>query len=100
MFSCVDDPNFVPEVDSSANVVVSKDAISADDALANLLHFMRADGDATRSADHRIVSSIKPVKLRRVASRSISEALDCENLLYVANFENEEGYAIKSFFYD
>lgn len=70
-------------------------AISVDSALANLEEFMaEADGHETRSVKARTVSSITPIKYNSTITRAVNENLEYENLLYVANFENEQGYAI------
>ena len=70
--------------------VESAYAISEEKALANLESFLN-DG-TTRSEDKRVVSSITPIKYYE--TRSTGEDINCENLLYIANFENEQGYAI------
>ena len=70
-------------------------AISVDSALANLEAFMdERDDHETRSVKARTVSSITPIKYNSTITRSVNENLECENLLYVANFEDEQGYAI------
>lgn len=70
-------------------------AISVDCALANLEAFMdERDDHETRSVKARTVSSITPIKYNSTITRSVNENLECENLLYVANFEDEQGYAI------
>lgn len=67
-------------------------SISEEEALANLYAFMGQGGNS-RSSDSRVVQTILPVKYSQLGSRAV-EGIDCDNLLYVANFENEEGYAI------
>lgn len=67
-------------------------SISVDEALANLEEFLvDAEDSATRTSKSRIVNSIKPIKYNAITTRT---DVDCENLLYVANFEGEQGYAI------
>lgn len=69
--------------------------IPLDSALANLAAFMAdEETSTTRSAAARVVSSVIPIKYSSKMTRSTSANVDCENLLYVANFENEQGYAI------
>lgn len=66
--------------------------ISVEDAIENLKSFMK-DG-STRAGDTREVSNVLTVKYKSAATRSAGTVLDCENLIYVANFEDEQGYAI------
>lgn len=69
--------------------------IPVDSALANLAAFMAdEETSTTRSAAVRVVSSVIPIKYSSKMTRSTGANVDCENLLYVANFENEKGYAI------
>ena len=69
--------------------------IPVDSALANLAAFMAdEETSTTRSAAARVVSSVIPIKYSSKMTRSTGANVDCENLLYVANFENEQGYAI------
>ncbi len=46
-----------------------------------------------RSTSKRKVASVSQIKYGLLSSRS-SEDIDCQNILYVANFEDEQGYAI------
>lgn len=66
--------------------------ISVEDALKNLKSFMK-EGN-TRAADIPEVSDVLTVKYKTAATRAGGSVVDCENLIYVANFEDEQGYAI------
>lgn len=68
-------------------------SISVDEALANLDDFMQGDQAGTRSGYKRSVESVYPLRRSVVSTRS-AVGNDEGNLLYVANFENEQGYAI------
>lgn len=68
--------------------------ISPDSALAYLNEFLNSDKPDSRSINNRKVASISPVKYPKMLSRSSEDSIDCENLVYVANFEQEQGYAI------
>lgn len=69
-------------------------AISEEEALSNLEEFMHEfDASGTRSVGPRIVQSITPIKYNSFVTRN-NTSVDCENLLYVANFDNNQGYAI------
>lgn len=81
----------VPEQPQSLNI----HTIPVDSALSFLNDFMAADGDVDSRADRvKSISSIKIVRYDMVGSRSGNDSLECENLLYVANFANNEGYAV------
>lgn len=83
------DANLGNEISSENQYV-----ISVDDALAYLESFMADEEDfTTRSLTPRIVSSITPIKYSAL-TRASQDNLSCENLLYIANFEHEQGYAI------
>lgn len=80
-----------PEQPQSVNI----HTIPVDSALSFLNDFMAADGDVDSRADRvKSISSIKTVRYDMVGSRSGNDSLECENLLYVANFANNEGYAV------
>lgn len=70
-------------------------AISIDQALANLEAFLaETESTGTRTVKPRTVSSIAPIKYNSITTRAESDHLECDNLLYIANFEDEQGYAI------
>lgn len=95
VMSCQIEKELVPDHDfNQSDLAGNKYAISVDDALENLEAFLAdTDDPATRSVA-RVVSSIKPVKYNVLATKGDVDSVDCENLLYVANFEQEQGYAI------
>lgn len=64
-------------------------SISIEKALSNLDAFLGSDG-ATRSSQKKI-KSVTPIKFRGDTRNS---ELNCENLIYVVNFDNDEGYAL------
>ena len=91
LMSCQDNENVL---DETVNINKRTHAISIDEALANLHAFMNDSTETRSCGSDRIVKSIKPVKISMIQTRSTQEISDCENVVYVANFENEEGYAI------
>ncbi|MGM9764167.1 MAG: C10 family peptidase [Candidatus Cryptobacteroides sp.] len=95
VMSCQIEKELVPDSDfNQSDLAGNKYAISVDDALENLEAFLvDSDNPATRSIN-RVVSSIKPIKYNVLATKGELDSLDCENLLYVANFEQGDGYAI------
>lgn len=75
--------------------VASSYAIPVDSALAYLDAFMdELDTDGTRGMDKRIVRDITPIKFTATLTRAAGTSAGCDNLLYIANFENEQGYAL------
>lgn len=71
-------------------------AISMEEALLSLQKFLDdTSEEATTRAAARKIGDVFAVKYEKVATRAaLSEDFDCENLLYVANFENERGFAV------
>ena len=70
-------------------------AISEEEALANLEAFLAGSEEAeTRGLSVKSVSSIVPIKYNMAMTKAGGSDVNCENLLYVANFEQEQGYAI------
>lgn len=64
--------------------------IPVDSAVAFLNAFLESDVQS-RGEEQRTVSSVQTLKYSLVSSRS--DTTDCENLLYVANFAGNKGYA-------
>ena len=74
---------------------VSSFHIPVDSALATLYDFIAdAEGIDSRSNTSRKVVDVTTVYARNVMSRYSDTDVDCDNLLYIANFEDEQGYAI------
>ena len=94
LFSCSNDEVGYEVSDNATqdSAISSQYSISEEEALANLYAFMGEGGDS-RSSDNRVVSTVLPVKYGNLGTRAI-DGIDCENLLYIANFENEAGYAV------
>ncbi|MBQ5614374.1 MAG: C10 family peptidase [Tidjanibacter sp.] len=94
LFSCgVDEVGLEVSDNATPNSAISSQySISEEEALANLYAFMGEGGDS-RSSDNRVVSTVLPVKYGDLGTRAV-DGIDCENLLYIANFENAEGYAV------
>jgi len=74
--------------------VNNKYSISEESALAYLADFFDETEPDSRGGKKISVKSIKPIKYNRVASRAMQDTIDCENLLYIANFEDNQGYAV------
>lgn len=72
-------------------------AISMEQALMSLQFFLNdSTEDRTRSSiKDRKIKDVFAVKYETEATRgTLYEDLDCENLLYIANFEGEQGFAV------
>ena len=92
--SCQDDIAVTNEEPGYSNITENQYSISEESALAYLADFLADSEPDSRSGKRISVKSIKPIKYNRVASRTQQDNVDCENLLYVANFEDNQGYAI------
>lgn len=71
--------------------------IPVDSALEYLSAYFSAETNydsSTRTENRRIVSKISPIKYKINKSRASTCDWDCDTVLYIANFENNEGYAI------
>lgn len=69
--------------------------ISMDSALTNLKEFMdEFDDNKTRFNSPRSVNSIEAIILHTKDSRA--SGIDCDTILYIANFNDQRGYAILS----
>lgn len=95
MMSCQDVSELANETNLHIETPVENEyMITADSALAYLESFMAESEDfTTRSSSPRVVRSITPIKYS-VTTRADQDSLNCETLLYVANFEQGQGYAI------
>lgn len=90
--SCSD--NLSPRIESgNQQSKPTSHAISQEKAIADLLEFI-SEGKASRSDASPRISSIIPVKYAKLYGVSRATSNDCENLVYIANFENNGGYAV------
>lgn len=95
LVACQDELQPTPVNNPSESDTKSDYSISAEEALASLDEFLTEGEDpVSRSTDRRVVKSIVPVSYRSVKSRAADQNLDCDNLVYIANFEQAKGYAI------
>ena len=92
--SCQDDIAITTEELNTSDITENPYSISEESALAYLADFLADSEPDSRSGKRISVKSIKPIKYNRVASRTQQDNVDCENLLYVSNFEDNQGYAI------
>lgn len=77
----------------SHSAVGKSHTIPMDSALYRLENFMKDFDDIkTRSENNRTVRSIEAVTLKPEDTRAAG--IDCDTLLYIANFEDNQGYAI------
>ncbi len=72
--------------------------IPVETALASLEEFLDAEGTASTKAgisrDRRQVKGVDVVRAQSLGTKAGAADVDCDELLYVVNFENDEGYAI------
>lgn len=80
-------------VDLPTNSQGKSHTIPMDSALSRLENFMQEfDGKGTRSEGRRVVHSIEAVTLKPQYTRAAG--IDCDTIFYIANFANNQGYAI------
>jgi hypothetical protein len=90
--SCQDN-DIIHEDDTSTGIVSVSYNIPVDSAISYLYDFID-DTESSRTSTKRAIASITPIKYNSTISRASNEILDCENLVYIANFEQGQGYAI------
>ncbi len=81
-----------PETNPDNDRIENTHVISMDEALANLEAFMK-DSD-TKATDNRSVCSVKPIKLNGYHTKGLSDDYTNVPILYVAQFEGEQGFAV------
>lgn len=92
--SCQDN-DIIPEVNTPKEISSASYNIPIDSAISYLNEFLDDTATGTsRASAKRTIASITPIKYNSTISRASNESLDCENLVYIANFEQEQGYAI------
>lgn len=96
LFSCADDIEMASDSNGiSKNTSKNSYSIPIDSALANLNDFLDASEEpATRTHDKRVVSSVASIRYNRVKTRSDADSINCDTILYIANFEGDAGYAV------
>lgn len=92
--SCQDKNIVIPQPQEQAEY--SPYSISKDKALLYLNEYLEQTGDiGTKSGVKRAVSFVTPIRYKKVSTRSeTQDSVECDNLLYIANFDNGQGYAI------
>ncbi len=87
------DPTASPETPASE---ASKHTVPIDDAIANLYGFLSViHTESTKStARPRVISSVSPIRLGEIKTKSVIEDSDIDNLVYLINFEDGNGYAM------
>lgn len=95
--SCQDKNLLIPKAETDQNKLEeSTHSIPIEKALSALDEYLEQSGDiGTKSGAKRTVRATIPVRIKEALTRSeVPDTVDCENLVYVANFESNEGYAI------
>ncbi len=77
---------------SSLENVTQTHAISVKDALSNLDAFLK-DNSTRATITQPSVVNVIPMRLEKIATRAISTE-NAENVIYVANFSNDQGFAV------
>lgn len=91
LVSCQEKMDLLSEDISAPEMAIENPySISVETALSNLDDFLsNMDDVKTRSYNERKVVNILPIKYGSLATKSSINDINCENLLYVANFEDE-----------
>lgn len=99
LLSCSDDllePKTSLDENTKEEIAKNQHLIPVDKAISNLEDFLDSFNGKSRSGNKRVIKDYCTIKARQTSlarSEDFSD-LDCENLLYVVNFENDEGYAV------
>ena len=95
LLSCNETNVLNERCDSQSGEGQNSHSIPVDSALSYLYSFMDEGEIISRGFENKKVSSVMPIKYGVIKSRSTEpEVTDCDNLVYVVNFENNAGYAI------
>ena len=74
-------------------VSFSSHAISEKDALTNLNDFLKSSNGTRAKDNHPEIMNIIPMKLEKVTTSAMAPN-NAENVIYVANFSEEKGFAV------
>jgi hypothetical protein len=89
-FSSCKDETEIPIEDNTIEAS-SSHSIPLEKALSNLKDFLSESGDGRSDNSCPSIGKVFTVKYKDLASRSTSNIIDCEQLLYIANLEGEQG---------
>ena len=96
--SCTNQNEVVSSTEQEYNMQEKTHIIPIEQALKSLRNFMATTNVKTRSASSDIrIAKIMPVGLRKkpiTRSEETEDEMDAEDLIYVADFEDMEGFAI------
>lgn len=89
----IDHPLKEPTVSSSS---VNPHAIPVENAIASLYSFLGNDFEQTTKSNLPRVESVTAIRMKDFSTKSIvlNPELNCDELVYLVNFTNENGYAI------
>ena len=92
---CTEQQDLTESLTEQKQIIEEKNpcAIPIETALEYLSDFLE-DSDLGKSRSANDIGGVYPVKYNHVASRAEQDSLNCDNLLYVANFANDKGYAV------
>ena len=68
--------------------------ITQDEALSRLECFIESISSNTKAITRNDIRQITPISLAGKLTKSTLDSLDCSNLVYLVNFDNNRGYAI------
>ncbi len=85
----INNPTEAPRVDN-----ISKSyTIPIDSALSYLYNYMSDSNNGTRSSVIKNVKNVTPIRMKTSKNKLTRSSSEGDSILYVVNFENDEGYA-------
>lgn len=99
LYGCNDElPQITPEVESAEKAKIISHGIPKEQALENLRDFLEVfnQGETTRGNDNTtpIFKSVEVIRKSNITRSVAQNAPNVDSLIYIVNFENNEGYAI------
>lgn len=95
--SCQKEYQDINEIQIEKDVRENRYSISVSEALSKLQGFLDSEGNLenkTKATSNRKITSVQTISLNSPKTRAFSTELDCDNLLYLVNFEDNGGFAI------
>ncbi len=95
--ACSKDLNLTEDI---LSVTTSNYSIPLEDALKSLQAYLDSENDLMTKSESqegvksRIISDVHTIRLTAVNTKGTDLPVDCDSLLYLVNFQNDEGFAI------
>lgn len=76
-----------------SNIPGKSYTIPIDSALSYLNSYLNDTNNGTRSSERRKIKDVKPIRMSKFHNKLTRGSSEGDSILYVVNFENDEGYA-------